>query len=116
MIKPQSTLLRKLLKFIGKAVLVVVLFMFILVIYAELKVKWVKKQIEVFSGLVVIGQPVAGLENKAKEMHLKYRRMTDSNEKDGRFYVWEGAFFNRWFCDVEYKDGKALNKKVTLVD
>ena len=116
MTKPQSTFLCKLLKFVGKAILAFVLFMFILVTYAELKVRWAKKQVEAFDGLVVIGQPVAGLEKKAKEMHLNYRRMTDSNEKNGRFYVWEGFVFNRWFCDVEYKDGKATKKKVTFDD
>jgi hypothetical protein len=116
MIKPQSTFLRKILKFIGKVIAVFVLFMFILVIYAELKVRWVKKQVEAFSGLVIIGQPVTGLEYKAKEMHLKYRSITDSNGNDGSFHVWEGAFFNRWFCDVEFKDGKAINKKVAFVD
>lgn len=116
MIKPRSTFLRKVLKFTGKSILVFVLFMFILVIYSGIKIRWAKKQIEAFSGLVVIGQPVEGLKNKAKEMHLKYRIMTDNNENDGRFYVWEGAFFNRWFCDVEFKDGKTVSKKVTLVD
>lgn len=116
MTKPQSTFLYKLLKFTGKAILAFVLFTLVLVTYAELKVKWAKKQVESYNGLVVIGQPIAGLENKAKEMHLNYRRMTDSNEKDGRFYVWEGFVFDRWFCDVEYKDGKATSKKVTFLD
>jgi hypothetical protein len=114
--KPQSTFLRKLLKFTGKAILAFVLFTLILVTYAVLKVRWAKKQVEVFSALVVIGQPVAGLENKAKEMHLNYRHMGPSNGKDGAFFVWEGFVFDRWFCDVEYKDGKATLKKITFLD
>lgn len=116
MTKPQSTFLRRLLKFIGKAMLAFALFTLILVTYAELKVRWAKKQVEAFSRIVVIGQSVAGLEKTAKEMHLNYRQMGKSNEKDGRFYVWEGFVFDRWFCDVEYKDGKATNKKVTFLD
>lgn len=117
MIKPQSTLLRNLLKFVGKALLSFVLFAFILVTYAQLKVQWAKKQVEAYRDLVVIGQSVAGLENKAKEMHLNYKRMADSNDgKDGMFFVWEGFVFDRWFCDVEYKDGKATSKKVTFLD
>lgn len=116
MTKPQPTFLRKLLKFIGKAILAFVVFTLILVTYAQLKVMWAKKQVEAFSRIVVIGQPVAGLEKKAKEMHLNYRQMGKSNEKNGRFYVWEGFVFDRWFCDVEYKDGKVTSKEVTFLD
>lgn len=116
MIKPQPKFLSRLLKSIGKTILVFVILMFILVIYSGLKVRWAKKQVEAFSGLVVIGQPVTGLDNKAKEMHLKYRSMTEGKGNNGKLYVWEGAFFNRWFCDVEFKDGKTVSKKVTLVD
>jgi hypothetical protein len=116
MTEPEPTFLRNLLRLFGKAILTLVVLTCILVIYAGLKVTWAKQQIEAFSQLVVIGLPVAGLEHKAKEMHLKYRRMTDSNDTDGRFHVWEGFAFGRWFCDVEYKDGKATNKKVAFLD
>ncbi len=116
MIKPQSTFLRKLMNFTGKGLLVLVILTCILVAYADLKMKWTKKQVEAFSQLVVIGQPIAGFESKAKEMHLYYRQMSDSNGKDGRFFVWEGFVFDRWFCDVEYKDGKVTKKSVTFLD
>ncbi|MDP2681704.1 MAG: hypothetical protein Q8P28_02705 [Deltaproteobacteria bacterium] len=93
LIKSQPTFLRRVLKFFAKAVLAFIIFTCILFIYAELKVEWAKKQVEAFNQLVVIGMPVAGLEKKAKEMHLNYRRMADSNDKDGKFFVWEGFIF-----------------------
>ncbi|MCI5121470.1 MAG: hypothetical protein D3908_09835 [Candidatus Electrothrix sp. AUS4] len=71
---------------------------------------------EAFNTYVVIGQPVAGLEDKAKELHLNFRNMTETNGKDGNVLVWEGFSFARWFCDVEYKDGKVTTKKVTFLD
>lgn len=116
MIKPQPAFLRKAAKFLVQAVLVFVILIFVLVIYAELKIRWAERQIETFSQLVVIGMPVAGLEMNAKEMHLNFRRATDSTDNNGKFHVWEGLVFNRWFCDVEYQDGKAVKKKVTFVD
>jgi hypothetical protein len=50
-----SSFLPRLLKFIGKAVLVFVALTGILVAYAETKVRWAKKQVEAFCDLVVVG-------------------------------------------------------------
>ena len=116
MTKLQPTFLRKAGNFFVKAVLALVILSCIFVVYAELKVRWSKKQVEAFSQLAVIGMPVAGLEKKAKEMHLNYRRMTDSNDINGRFSVWEGYGMGRWFCDIEYQDGKITSKKVAFLD
>lgn len=106
----------KVLKIIVMAILVFVVLTIVAVIYGEQKIKWAKKQVEAFNQFVVIGRSVAGLENKAKEMHLNYERIGRSNEMDGAFAVWEGFVFRLWFCDVEYKDGKATNKKVSFHD
>lgn len=108
--------LRKVLKFIIPSILIFTVITIIGVIYGGLKARWAKEQVEAYSRLAVIGMPVAGLENKAREMHLNYRRMTDGNVNSGKIYVWEGFGFYRWFCDVEYQDGKAIKKRVTLVD
>lgn len=60
--------------------------------------------------------PVAGLETKAKDMRLNYRRMADSNDMNGSFSVWEGFGMGRWFCDVEYQGGKVTVKKAAFLD
>ena len=116
MTEPQPTFLRKAGKFLGKAVVALVIASCILVVYTELKVRWAKKQVEAYCQLVVIGMPVAGLEAKAREMRLNYRQMAGSNGMNGRFSVWEGFGMGRWFCDVEYQGGKATDKKVAFLD
>jgi hypothetical protein len=113
---PQLIFLRKSGIFLVKAVIALVILACILVVYTELKVRWAKKQVAAFCQLVVIGMPVAGLEVKAKEMHLNHRRMADSNDMNGKFSVWEGFGMGRWFCDVEYQGGKATDKKAAFLD
>jgi hypothetical protein len=112
----QPTLLRKAGKFLGKAVVALVIASCILVVYTELKVRWAKEQVENYCQRVVIGMPVAGLEAKAREMRLNYRRMADSNDMNGRFSVWEGFGMGRWFCGVEYQDGNVTVKKAAFLD
>jgi hypothetical protein len=116
MIKPQPSFLRKAAITTAKVIVTFVILICILVVYAELKIRWAKKQIEAFSQQVTIGMPVAGLEMKAKGMQLNYGRFADSNDMNGRLYVWEGFAFGRWFCDVEYRDDKVTIKRVTFLD
>ena len=116
MTDPQPAFLRKAGKFLGKAVVALVIVACILVVYTELKVRWAKKQVEAYCQLVVIGMPVAGLEAKAREMRLNYRRMADSSDMNGRFSVWEGFGMGRWFCDVEYQGGNVTVKKSAFLD
>lgn len=49
-------------------------------------------------------------------MRLNYRRTGPGGGRDGALVVWEGFLFERWFCDVEYRDGKVTAKKVTFLD
>jgi len=107
---------RRLLKTCFKTVTALIVFSVILVTYVGFKVRGVEKQVQAFSQQVVIGMPVAGLDVKAVEMGLKFRRLADSNDRNGSFQVWQGFAFGRWFCDVEYRDGKTTNKRVTFLD
>ena len=116
MTEPQPTFPRKAGKFLVNAVIALVIAAGVLAIYTELKVRWAKKQVEEYCQLVVIGMPVVSLETKAKDMHLNYRRMADSNDMNGRFSVWEGFGMGRWFCDVEYQGGKATVKRAAFLD
>ena len=116
MIKKLMNFLNKVPRFITMALIALVILPLIIGVYGTFKVKWAKKQVEAFNQQVVIGMPVGGLEKKAKALKLNYRLETDSNDKNGRFFVWEGFVFSRWFCEVEYRDGKAASKKVTFLD
>ncbi|HBA89755.1 MAG TPA: hypothetical protein DCZ75_17735 [Geobacter sp.] len=108
--------LRRLLKVCLKTLIALIAFTIILVIYAGFKVRDAEKRVRAFSQQVVIGMPVAGLDEKASEMGLKFRRTTGSSNQSGSIQVWQGFAFGRWFCTVEYQDGKATGKRVTSLD
>ena len=116
MTERQPTFRQKAGKFLVKAVIAVVILACVLIVYTDMKVRWAKKQVEEYCQLVVIGMPVAGFEATAKDMRLNYRRMADSNDMNGRFSVWEGFGMGRWFCNVEYQDGKATVKRAAFLD
>jgi len=96
---------------IGILILLVVVW-----VYASIKVNWAQKQVEQFGKAATIGAPITGLKKKAEELHLNYQPQSDSNDKSGKFYVWEGFAFSRWFCDVEYQDGKVVKQNVHHLD
>src|SRR5690349_21080368 len=70
---------------IGILILLVVVW-----VYASIKVNWAQKQVEQFGKAATIGAPITGLKKKAEELHLNYQPQSDSNDKSGKFYVWEG--------------------------
>lgn len=87
-----------------------------LVLYSHFQLKRVEQKVEAFSETVVVGMPVAGLDEKAGKMGLKSRRTLGSSDQNGSLQVWEGFAFGRWFCDIDYRDGKTTNKRVTFLD
>jgi hypothetical protein len=113
---PVSTFLLRLLKFCLKTALILAVLSGATAVYGEFKLRKAKRQVESFSQQVIVGQPVAVLESKAGEMHLNYRHIGSGGGKDGTFLAWEGFLFERWFCNVEYRDGKVTAKKVTSMD
>lgn len=94
----------------------ILILMMVVWVYASFKVKWAQKQVKQFGEVAMIGTPITGLKKKAEELHLNYQLLSDSNDKSGRFYVWEGFAFSRWFCDVEYQDGKVVKQTVHHLD
>lgn len=112
----EKPLLRRVLKVCLKAFIALIAFVVVFGIYADFKVKEAEKQVQAFSQLVVVGMPVAGLDEKASEMGLKFRRPAGSSDQSGSIQVWEGFGFGRWFCNVEYQHGKATEKRVTSLD
>lgn len=113
---PVTAFLLRLLKFCLKTALILAILIAATAVYGEFKLKKARRQVESFSQLVVVGQPVTGLESKAGEMHLNYRHIGSGESRDGTFLAWEGFLFERWFCNVEYRDGKVTVKKVTFMD
>ena len=108
--------IKKGLRYAVMAITGIVVFCVVVTTYGTLKVKWAKNQVEFFCQQVTIGQSVAGLEDKAKKLHLNYRGLPTGANSNGRLYVWEGFVFDRWFCEVEYINGKAVRKNVTFLD
>lgn len=108
--------IRKTMKLCLSSACIIIIIVISIFVYSQSKVKWAKKQIDTFSNSVHIGMPVVGLQQKAAELNLNYLLLSNSNEHEGTLIVWEGFVFDRWFCDVEYKDGKVTNNKVTFLD
>ena len=113
--KDQSPL-RRILKACLKALSALIAFIVIFVIYADFKVKEAQRQVQAFSRLVVVGMPVSGLEAKATQMSLRFRRTAGSSDQSGGIQAWKGFAFGRWFCNVDYRDGKATDKRVYYID
>lgn len=112
----KESLLRRMLKICLRAFLALIAIVVVFGIYADFKVKKAEKQVRAFSELVVVGMPVVGPVGKANEMGLKFRRTAGSSDQSGSIQVWGGFAFGRWFCDVDYVDGKATEKRVTSLD
>jgi hypothetical protein len=111
-----TTVRRTLAKLLARAGMVFAIFIAVLGGYAGLKIRWADKQVDAFSRQVVIGMPAAGLEAGAKNLHLHYRRLSGSTDKNGRFMVWQGFAFKRRFCIVEYRDGTVVTKNAASLD
>jgi len=56
------------------------------------------------------------LKKRAEDLHLNCKLLPISDGRNGRFVAREGSAFSRWFCDVEYRDGKVVNKRVHRLD
>lgn len=63
---PQPTFLRKAGKFFVKAVIAFVILVCLLVVYAELKIRWAKKQVEAYLSARGRGNARGGSGNEGK--------------------------------------------------
>lgn len=110
-----STRLQKILdnitRFIALSVIGLLIVSLVLLAYGALKVRWAKSGVVAFSQLAAVGTPVSDLEAKAKAMHLNCKR-TEGLDKHGKLLVWDGFAFARWFCEVEYQNGKVVKNRV----
>ena len=97
------------------------LLVFILIaccIYPFAKIRWAHNRVDTFSNGITVGMPVevGMLEARAKELDLKTSFGKENREVPSRFLAWEGWAFARWFCEVEFSQGRVLTKKVFFLD
>lgn len=87
-------------------------------IYPIAKIQWAHNRVDAFSNAVSIGMPaeVGKLEALAKDLGLQTRVRKASEDETLRLLTWEGWAFARWFCEVEFSQGRVANKKVFFLD
>ena len=83
--------------------------------YPPAKLYWTRTQVESFCDEVKVGQPVAGLAERAEGMWLKVNDIR-WRDQDPVLSVWEGWVFARRFCDVTHKDGVVTKKELNSLD
>lgn len=77
---------------------------------------WAHNQVESFCMEVAIGMPIHGLEENAKERSLKALKFKAKGSRPAKMKVWKGWAFARWFCEIEYTNGKVVSKKTIFLD
>lgn len=87
-------------------------------IYPFAKIQWAHNRVDAFFKGVNIGMPadVGKLEAMAKDLGLQIRLSKAPQDGTPRLLAWEGWAFARWFCEVEFSQGKVVNKKVFFLD
>jgi hypothetical protein len=109
-VKPQ----RKSLRWIKTFMLLLIILA--CAIYPMLKIRWAHNQIESFCMELTIGEPIHGLEEKAKERGLKLLKFKPNGTLPGKIIVWEGWAFARWNCAIEHISGKVVGKNTYFLD
>ena len=87
-------------------------------IYPFAKIQWAHNRVDAFFNAVNIGMPVdvGKLETIAKDFGLQKRLSKATEDQTPRLLAWEGWAFGRWFCEVEFSQGRVANKKVFFLD
>jgi len=114
-VSPKLNPLKKWLLRGAKLLALLFVLLCVLVVYAESKVRWAKQQVEAFNDSIEIGMSISDLNSKAEHFQLMHKQFPKDNN-GGTFVAWEGFVFDRWFCDVEYKNGKVTSAKITFLD
>lgn len=98
--------------------LFLVVFLMACCIYPFAKIQWAHNRVDAFSNAVNIGMPadVEKLEAIAKDFGLQTRLSKAPEEEAPRLLAWEGWAFGRWFCEVEFHQGRVMTKKVYFLD
>ena len=115
MIARLQTILDRVTRFIALGIIGLLIVSIMLLAYGAVKVRWAKSRVAAFSRLAAVDTSVSELESKAKEMHLNCKR-TEGLDKNGRLLVWDGFAFARWFCEIEYRNGRVRTRKLFSPD
>jgi len=111
---PRSRAWRWALIALGVLLVCAILLPSLLMILAENRVNRFCREIE-------IGDPVQGLEQRAREIGLKVSHrppipQTEGKTTPGRLSAWDGWMYARWFCDVKYEDDTVRSKEIFFLD
>ncbi len=88
--------------------------------YGVLKVRWARGQVHELCDGVAVGTPIAGLEAKARELHLNVMTIAPNTpgapHKEGKILAWEGFVFARHFCEIDHDGTTVLAKHTSSLD
>ena len=59
---------------------------------------------------------VQGLEKRARDFGLNVRMSNGNDTQRAKIIVWDGWVFARWFCEIEYVNGKVVKKATFFLD
>jgi hypothetical protein len=76
--------------------------------------------VNTFCASVVVGGPMAGLEERAREEGLRVmvqrERPAETPPKPAALVAWEGFVFARRFCEVQHANGIVIGKDTFSLD
>ena len=113
MVKLLTAVFNRLLQFLSLSLIALLIFFCLFGVYGVVKMGGAKKRVLAFGDGVSIGMQVGDAQQRAKELQLNVTRIKGSDDHNGRVSVWTGALFGRYFCDLDYRDGKVVGKKLT---
>ena len=113
MVMSLTAIFNRLLQFLSLALIGLVVFFCIFGVYGAVKMGVAKKRVQAISDQVSIGMQVGDAEKRARALQLNVTRFKGSGDRNGRVSLWNGFLFGRYFCDLDYRDGKVVGKNLT---
>ncbi|MFL5813329.1 MAG: hypothetical protein ACJ763_07100 [Bdellovibrionia bacterium] len=92
----------------------------LLIAYPEWKISKAKKLTEQLCAAAPVGGSSDGIEEKARELGLRTSVGASTEEKklpgEMTIMAWEGFVFGRYYCTINYANGKVTKSWVAFVD
>ena len=99
-----------------RKIIIAVFVILLIAVFPAVKLLHAKKQVASFCQHVTIGASIGGLSQRAKSLGLHVIETKAGQSDSGKIIVWQGWAFARWFCLLEYSDGKISRKNVIFLD
>src|SRR4051812_46511311 len=85
-------------------------------VFGIFKVRWARATVREVCDRALIGGPIAGIEENARDRHLDVMTIAPNTpgapHKEGKILVWSGFVFARHFCEIDH-DGTTVLAKHT---